>query len=331
MRLRCFIGIVISYVLATYLYGLISILVGIILGFRLESMRFFVFHIVREGDKFITKYDKPIATCNVEMKMSVYSQKKDKAYTYISTMAMVIISMIVIFLLWSNGAWINARFEGFLLGICVGLGAYVLLIVIVAINVDTSRLKKKVILCLGQLKEGASYESLDLPLEEIRRPEGLSSERDLQNLFRCALLQLCNAKAFAMNDFTAIKEIVKLEKEYFPEKFTKAYLGSCGDIVFFHSYIEKNKDEARKYYSVAADEFEKDMDVNGRRILAYYQYYIQERVELALETLEQAKDELVHADREKFFDASLKMEKQLIDKLYLEIINGKDETKLVEI
>lgn len=47
------------------------------------------------------------------------------------------------------------------------------------------------------------------------------------------------------------------------------------ELIFYYSFIEKDKFKAYKYYKEVEKELEQDLDVNSLRIRAYYEYYIQ--------------------------------------------------------
>lgn len=124
-----------------------------------------------------------------------------------------------------------------------------------------------------------------------------------------ALLQLVSGRRprdldFKRDDFK--KDIFKYyyyldKKEYkkLSSYLKDLYIGSFGEnmvnklaiyyeLIFYYSFIEKDKFKAYKYYKEVEKELEQDLDVNSLRIRAYYEYYIQIDEKKALKFIEKA-------------------------------------------
>lgn len=308
-----------SIILSTYVYGVYSILLGSIMGFRMERLSVLFITFVREQERMVVKFDKFFLNCNLEMKMKVFNEKKDKLFCYLVAALMLLSSIGVAILMYFYGNKTDELIKAVQDGIVAGFAAFAIYTLYVTISVVKSKLRYRCNAYMKQLKGGAGYEELDFSLEEIKRPKDMNEKKDVETLFRCTLLWMYHFKAYVEGDFETLREIVALKKEYLPMNFQRPYFGCLGSIVFYHTYIEPDMNEARKYYNIAPDLFVQDSDVNGRRILAYYQYYVLDNVALAKQTLEQAKYQLEHADRTQFHEASLRLEREFIQKLEKEI------------
>ena len=70
------------------------------------------------------------------------------------------------------------------------------------------------------------------------------------------------------------------------------------------------------------NELERDMDPNGRRVLAYYQYYIMKNPELADKTIREAEAALTNEESLIFSKAELDLERKLIRQLRVNMAYG---------
>ncbi len=98
--------------------------------------------------------------------------------------------------------------------------------------------------------------------------------------------------------------------------------GIYNELVFFYSFVQKDERKAEYYRRESSEPIEKDKDVNGRRIYAYYLYYVKGDVEQALSVIhegEQVADNFI-------MKGNIPMEKELLAQLKQEIHRRKGET-----
>lgn len=129
--------------------------------------------------------------------------------------------------------------------------------------------------------------------------------------FRYMLAYLRYQSALDAEDFATAKESITIFESRLDciplyRKQTFYY-----ELIYFYSAIEKNEEKAKKYYSMVERELLDDSDINGRRVLAAYEYYINHNKEVAIECLAKA---IVVADQFPL-KGQLVMEKELILKL----------------
>lgn len=65
--------------------------------------------------------------------------------------------------------------------------------------------------------------------------------------------------------------IYKMEKAL-PQNVPDSLGGVCSELIFYYSYLEKDPGKAERYKNQAPSMIENDMDLNGRRVYAYYLY-----------------------------------------------------------
>lgn len=88
------------------------------------------------------------------------------------------------------------------------------------------------------------------------------------------------------------------------------------ELIYYYSSINKNKEKAIYYYNLNKCSIDYDMDINGCRVLASYEYYINNNKDKALEYIAKA---IVVADSFSL-KGQLAFEKDLLFKLQKEII-----------
>ena len=168
---------------------------------------------------------------------------------------------------------------------------------------------------------GMIYHNAD-ELQKMYRKYGNKNIRAIQ-------WSLCCYNALDKGDYKAlagylsqIDDMLKLPNGY--NKFI-GYTQCYYHIIFYSSYINPNKANAIKFYNVIKERLESDMDPCGRRVLAYYQYYVLSRPDLAIVTINQAEEALAkRAGTNVFTDAEYRFEKDLIEKIKTNMANDSE-------
>ena len=120
-----------------------------------------------------------------------------------------------------------------------------------------------------ELIDGKDPEEVDFPsLETLSFPKATTQ----QKIHYCFSRYLW---AEMRNDLTAMAEAAHYLYEnraaYLPATFVKARNSM---LVSYYSFREKNPEMAKQFYEETPSELEADKDCNGRRILAYYAFYV---------------------------------------------------------
>ena len=165
-----------------------------------------------------------------------------------------------------------------------------------------------------QLKNGATFEQLELSQEGLDNPK-------IRGNVKCAYLSLCWYKAYSLMNYQAMgmyckmmdTELKKLGSGVYPAD--SLYDGYYGIIIFYSTYINPNYTNAIRFYNIVRKNLETDMEANGRRILAYYQFYVLKRPELAAITISQAEQALDASNDSIMTPAEINLERKLIDEL----------------
>lgn len=168
---------------------------------------------------------------------------------------------------------------------------------------------------LNELKNGAAFENLNMSV-----PDGVIEKADRKG--KIFYYHLCFCKSLVNKNYTALNGIVRqidaaLRKKGPNSGYVDERLCSIGyyDILFYSTYINPNPGHAQRIYYFIRTILEADMDVNGRRVLAYYQFYIQKQFQAASITVNQAVNALQTIDPEIFTQAELNLERSLLEEL----------------
>jgi hypothetical protein len=184
---------------------------------------------------------------------------------------------------------------------------------------SNSRVLVKNLNAINELNQGARYADLDLDPSYIR-------DKSINKGLRATHINLCCSKALETENYELlgsymydIDQMLWIYNQYSKENF---YTPCYYHILFFSTYINPNVQNAMKFYNVIKDELEKDMDPNGRRVLAYYQYYIMRNPELADKTIRAAEDALAKYELGWFSKAEIELERKLIRQLRVNMAYG---------
>jgi len=134
------------------------------------------------------------------------------------------------------------------------------------------------------LKKGTTPRNLNFGFTEIPTKSSMDMYIKRYELFKF-YHQIDKGEA---NDIaTTIQNI----ERYLPEQFMQNNTPYYYELIFYYSAIDKNIEKVRRVYDIVSHVLIKDEDVNGRRVYAYYKYFIEnnekESREIASEGLKQ--------------------------------------------
>jgi hypothetical protein len=169
------------------------------------------------------------------------------------------------------------------------------------------------------LMSGATYEQMDMSIPDGMYEKGSRKDKVLY-------LHICYQKALWMKNFAALNNLVRqldlaLRKHGANSEYTYDTLSNFGyyDILFYSTYVNHNASHAVRIYNLIKPTLEADMDPNGRRVLAYYQFYVLKQAQMASITLNQAIDGLhnwdIGMDGNQTTKAEIEVERRLIEEL----------------
>ncbi len=139
------------------------------------------------------------------------------------------------------------------------------------------------------LYAGASF-------SEIEVYQGYALNKKASNTLRAAHLNMCIDKALDRGDYQVLPSYMQtLDSLLITQNgysMLPNFMSSYYNLLFYSSYIYINAQNAMKIYALIKDRIENDAEPNAKRILAYYQYFILKRPDLAANSLFQADEAL---------------------------------------
>lgn len=78
--------------------------------------------------------------------------------------------------------------------------------------------------------------------------------------------------ALERGDEEQVRQLIYKMEEALPKNVPTFLDGVCSELIFYYSYLEKDPGKAERYKNQAPSMIENDMDLNGRRVYAYYLY-----------------------------------------------------------
>lgn len=280
--------IIIFYVV-TFLWSLLnavlSILSGLLFGGKVGSFSIFWFECQLENGTYKWKRKKfsalPGTTITGEQIMGDNVQRTKLEVTHMVALIAICEACAVYFLIHFKFAS-PLGFVGILFGVlgvsCIGEMIFTLYHRFG--NSVTARCAREVDEYLKQVMQGRRPRDIALLLEkEVKLPS-------LSGQYKYQYVVFQYYRALDQRDRGEMKRAISSLEEILPKgkplHFMAYYYAEC---VFYYSFVEINQGKAEHYYKQCPALIEKDMDLNGRRIYAYYLYYIKKEPEAALQAV----------------------------------------------
>ncbi len=326
-RLLLIIGAIIGMIIAAYIGSLINMIVGKIMRMHLIKISLLIW----EGRRS-TPYEKfnwsrrnfalfPV----VGMVKKRLSEKEDLIYTIVCAFTKIILfgSILLFYGLNFKDELEYYPVPNFIMGIIIGafmfsmvyLGIFIYLMVKHA----DRRLMRINRVAIDRLWDGASFAELDID------PSYADDPKITRNI-RAVHYSLCFAKAMETGDYESIGRVLQVVDGmlYINNTYVspEIYTGNYYQILFYSTYINPNIQNAVKFYKVIENQLKTDMDPNGRRVLAFYQYYIMKNHTLAEETVREAENALAKCEDGFLCRAEIDIERKLITQLKRNMVYG---------
>ncbi len=249
--------------------------------------------------------------------------KKERIYVALSKAITFLVSMIV-FVLCKDFVRALVRFECsnavelFLAAFSVGMVWHSVVDVFISLYtylVIMKRLGGYVDSLIKRLRNGEMYESMNLqPVENLPYKNPTMYEKGMYYLFYIPYL-------ISVGRIEELKQPIKemtdhyLTREYILQETPMYYW-----LLYYYSRYEVNEYYAKTFYHKISSTLEKDMDSNGRRVLAYYHFGVKQDINMAKKYLEEGlagieKFGLPGAEREMERKLLLELDEAITDKV----------------
>lgn len=274
------------------LIAIFILIVGKMFGGELREFRLFGFSIVKNRGKFTIqkKPFMPIPIC--EMMGRVYeSRSRWLAYQGVVMGIMVIIGIVTMFFVFSyeySGGYVGEYVKWSMMFICIFIVVHILLFVSYVRPLSSDKVQQQAFMVkeiVRQVNGGIRPKNIKTSLDEkvpIDSPAHLS--------FMSYIL-IRYYRAIENHDIEEIKKAASIMVSGLGQgAAAQSYAMFYAELLFFYSSFNLDEETARLYFKACPERPENDMDMNGRRIYAYYLYNIEGNAERALQVIQEGLD-----------------------------------------
>lgn len=316
LGLACGFGIVIGWVIASFIGALIGLFVTMINGFKFKYFRTLFFDIsdVNGNIKFTIRKFTPVSSY-LTIKTGL-TDKEDKMISvmHLAVMWAVSILIFVLALVGTQGR-LDDLYEDnvytFFMGMAFAVVFDSVFITFLAISGHVNAKKS----LRGRLKQigrawisGSRLADMELPPYEQL---GLKTTK-YDIVFYEALRFM---QKLYLGRYSELLPIVERLEGNLSEGYLRAEAPIYYTIIFYYAYISPNAEKAVYYFGEAEDDLKHDMDSDGRRVMAYYEYYILGQKEQAKRT---AMEGLKVIDKFSICDEEREQERKLLEYILYE-------------
>lgn len=280
------LGFVIGISFFSFLSNLIMLISQISRGFQLLYFRYLFFDFTRQNGQIKRSFCKftPICQCvclnKARKEMTQEQRKKEDAKDVFRSLfrhwIFAILAVVSACLLRDASTVIFVFVIGVAIAFVIQTVLYSVSAIPVLVGRDNSLMRYVQKISQDNL-DGIPFSEMNLPpLEELDLKKDNYSER----VYQSYRIQRC----METEDYDAMQPLIMWMETHLSDDFLKHELGFYYDIIYYYSCINMNHDKVKKYYKFIEKEILRDEDSNGRRVLAYYQYYVEKDPVKALET-----------------------------------------------
>lgn len=277
-------GIVIGIYLASFIGALIGLFVTMINGFKFKYFRTLFFDIsdVNGKIKFTIRKFTPIS--QYQTIKTNFTDKEDIMISAIHIAVMWVVTILIFVPIFFGGSAQVDLYEDDVDNLFRGIAWAIILdnLIITFLTISAHVNAKKSL--RGRLKQigrawinGKRLEDMELlPHEQL----GLKTTKyDLLLYENLRFMQ-----KLSIGLYSELLPIVEFLESNLTEGYIRSEAPVFSTIIFYYSYINRNAEKAVYYFGEAEDDLKHDMDSNGRRVMAYYEYYILGQREQAKKT-----------------------------------------------
>lgn len=319
--MNLFFGFAAIYMVFSYIQFLIALCVQLPMGFKIKNLKLLCWDISYVNDKYVRTNRSFTLFCHHEFMKVGLTDKEDMLATAINMIVETIVTAVIFFFSFN---WAKEYFDfweddiyTFVMGIAVGVVFQMAVKWCMYIWFLATKDKQLIYFMkdkANQCQRGYDFATMDLP--ELERLDLKSTKLHRLN-YQCMRYE----QKLINEAYDELAPIVAWFENNFEMDFVKHETPGYANVVFYYSYINPNYEKAIKYYNVAREELENDVDSNGRRVLAYYQLYVIKNPALARETAMAGINVL---DKGMALDIERRLEEKLLNKL-LEIIKSMEQ------
>ena len=288
-------GFVLCVSINSFISALIAVAVGKMLGFRVWSFKYLFFDMSTVNREKQFHFGKFSAFCQYQLLKWNVTKEEDHKQTFLSLILTTLVDLVFIvggiFLI--IDMYRNLGHKG-LRTMLEGAVLYLIQNVIYK-WITTIRFVMSEDKHLYNYTKKVTYEWMaGVPMEDLKLPP--YQELGLQALD--AEIIPYNSLRFLqkvwLEQWDELETIVQeyediLNKTDTRYGYLKNYISAYYNLIFYYSFVQRSEVKARHFYQVVSKDLANDRDTNGRRVLAYYQYFVNHDVSKARSLIEEGR------------------------------------------
>ena len=322
------LGFVICVSVNSFISGLVTVALGKLMGFDVYYFKylFFDMNTINQAKTINKGQFSPLCQHLMwQPDAEKRVDKKDNAFAWISiaveTITGIILLLCIIYITHickDTGAYLANQFFN---GVAVSLVSFIIIKPVTGIRIlltINKRLSHYRINEIKRLSAGASWEELQLPPYKelgLISPDYEIIPYDCLRFNQLVWLERYEEISELVEEMEAI-----LRKSDVSFEYMKSYTNAYYDMIFYYSFVRYDKLKAMHFYNIISQDLKNDVDSNGRRVLAYYEYYIRNDEAKARELVDEAWKVI---DKFGYDEAGRDYEAKLL-KLLTEKMDGKE-------
>lgn len=291
-KVMILIEIIVGYYGGFFMWKLMTGLAGLLIeklqGMELGYFRFLCWRVQKVNGRFLVSRDKislaPVWVMKVTERGMSHKKHRSVYQTAGIFVCLIFSALPCILIFYLAGGTEFFRMYMLATIICCAFWLFALLANACGrrMNSDAGEYTKKWEEILQLLLQGVRPGDLEDKLQDDIELSAKSSF----NMYQYVIMQYyC---ALEKGDMERVKELAhKLENALPQKNISSLFSGVFREMVFYYSQVEKDAGKAEYYLKNCPALIENDMDLNGRRVYAYYLYGTLGETEKALKTIEE--------------------------------------------
>lgn len=288
-------------------------------GYQLQYFRYLFFDFTRQNKILCFTFCKPTSICQCVgtkqelLQMSQKERRREELQFAIADLAgkwiLAVLLIILMMIVWGHNRILVCFVCGVTSAVCLLTVIHTISAMRMFVGFDDSLIAKVQEISKNFLAGIPLSQMQFQPLENITLKKNRYAEQMYQHFHFLYCMETDNLHT--------MKNIAIWMESHVSDSVLKPEIPLYYDIIYYYACVEMNRHKVQSYYRQVENELANDKDSNGRRVLAYYQYYVESQPEKALET---AKEGIRVID---WFEGNKEFEEKFLERLINEIQSKK--------
>ncbi len=268
------LGIFIGIPAVSGLMGLVKFIVGKLSGFHVAFFRYMTFSWTKSGGYSSVGFS-PI--CELRMNR----EEKEDFYAVVTFVLEMIINIIIciVYNILMTGLWKNETIDRQITAFFLGIGLWFVIFIasyfvflVKAVKKRSSPLNKKTAEITTQLKNGCTFDEIDVP--DHRSFGEKPSDMIIYLVYEFMKKLWDDDIAGTEEVIFSMEKAVNMDYINKPTEYLFAWSLVYYNLLYYYSAVKLNKPRADYFYGMLSEQLHGDKDANAMRVIAAYFLYV---------------------------------------------------------